>query len=307
MPALIDFYEAHRDHRDKFEILAFHDASVKNFAELDEKLVDIKKQRWGGRDLPFPILLDSTGATIKEFGITHYPTVVLIDPEGKLVGETGDEALEEKLPPLPIAVRIARALDRQVTSNVDDTPLAEAIERLADRARIPIRLNEEALKRAGVAPTDVVPLKLAGQLSLRSWLNLVLEAYRLTFSADSDALVIAPRAVGEDPPPQDSKPQRSCLARIEARLKENTSFDFKDQSLASVAAHFEKETGENFILDPTARKNGKLDPNATLSGSAENKPLGETLMGLLRPVGVTFVIRDELVVLTPLPAGDGHK
>ena len=34
----IDFYELYKDHRDKFEIVALHDSSVPDFAEMDKKL-----------------------------------------------------------------------------------------------------------------------------------------------------------------------------------------------------------------------------------------------------------------------------
>ena len=68
---------------DEFSIIAFHDAKVKNFEELDEKLVDIREKYWGGRDLPFPILLDATGQTIRDYGVRGFPTLLLIDPDGK--------------------------------------------------------------------------------------------------------------------------------------------------------------------------------------------------------------------------------
>ncbi len=59
MPKLIALYEDHAEHRDKFEVFAIHDKSVKSFAELDKKLAAIKKQHWQGKDLLFPILLDA--------------------------------------------------------------------------------------------------------------------------------------------------------------------------------------------------------------------------------------------------------
>ena len=97
MPGLIDLYEAHKKDREKFEILAFHDGTVKDFADLDKKLEGPRQKYWGGRDLPFPILLDATGQTIKDWGVHAFPTTLLIDPEGKLVGRsrrgsTGGEA-----------------------------------------------------------------------------------------------------------------------------------------------------------------------------------------------------------------------
>ena len=63
---LIDLYEDHAGERDKFEILAFHDGTVKDFSEMDAKTEHTKKTLWHGRDLPFPILLDAQkGATAR--------------------------------------------------------------------------------------------------------------------------------------------------------------------------------------------------------------------------------------------------
>ena len=49
------------------------------------------------KDLPFPVLLDASGKTIKRWGISAYPTLVLIDPEGNLVKGGGERMLEQKL------------------------------------------------------------------------------------------------------------------------------------------------------------------------------------------------------------------
>lgn len=97
LPALMRFSDEHQDRKDEFAILAFHDDKVETFAELDEKLVSIVEDTWKGRSLPFPILLDSTGETLKTWGIKAFPTTVLIDPQGKIVGEADVEALEQAL------------------------------------------------------------------------------------------------------------------------------------------------------------------------------------------------------------------
>ncbi|MBI2922502.1 MAG: redoxin domain-containing protein [Planctomycetes bacterium] len=93
----MEFYEDHADQRDRFEILAFHDASSKTFEELDEKLAPIEKMKWKGKKLPFPILLDASGDTLKEWGVRAFPTVLLIDPEGKLVKGGSEHMLEKAL------------------------------------------------------------------------------------------------------------------------------------------------------------------------------------------------------------------
>jgi cytochrome c-type biogenesis protein len=97
LPGLIDFYEQYGDD-ERFEILAFHDGSVKDFAELDEKTAGAKEKYWSGRDLPFPVLLDASGDTIEQYGIHAFPTMILVDPDGKLVSKThGVDDLKSKL------------------------------------------------------------------------------------------------------------------------------------------------------------------------------------------------------------------
>lgn len=300
MPGLIDLYEAHKKNREKFEILAFHDGTVKDFAELDKKLEKPRATYWGGRDLPFPILLDATGQTIKDWGVRAFPTTLLIDPDGKLVGEAGEAELEAKLPPLPVAVRVARALDRSVSFGVEDPKLDDACKLLTRVSYLPVRLDAEKLKAAGVTGETRVPLTLAGSLSLRSWLGLLLEADGLIYEQDDKGLVIRPRKPGAAPPAV-SKVQDSCAKRLEQTLDQKVSFDFKDKPLAEVARFFEQKTQENFVLSPSDRKAGRLDPKTPVSGSAKDVPLREALQKLLGPAGVTFAVRDEVVVLTAKP------
>jgi thiol-disulfide isomerase/thioredoxin len=98
LPQLIDIYDRHKDHRDKFEILAFHVGYAKNFQEYDQFIKEAKKNFWKDKDLPFPLLLDATEQTMKSFGISSFPTKILIDPDGKLVGEVNEYELEKRLP-----------------------------------------------------------------------------------------------------------------------------------------------------------------------------------------------------------------
>lgn len=100
---MMKFYEKHKDQRDRFEVLAIHDTSMKEFASLDAELKKLKEKRWDGKDLPFPILLDSSGETMEAYKVQALPTTVLIDPDGKIaqveVGHRGriTKTLEAKL------------------------------------------------------------------------------------------------------------------------------------------------------------------------------------------------------------------
>lgn len=97
MPHLIDFYEEFNERRDEFEILAFHSDNRETFDDLDPDLEECKATYWKGRNLPFPILLDSTGQTIRELGVTSYPTLLLIGPDGTLRREGGLHTLRAEL------------------------------------------------------------------------------------------------------------------------------------------------------------------------------------------------------------------
>ena len=92
----MEFYEKHAAERDRFEILAFHDGSAKSLAEVDAKTKDVREKLWQ-KPLPFPILLDATGASTRRWGVHMFPTTVLVDPEGRLVRGGSEKMLEQKL------------------------------------------------------------------------------------------------------------------------------------------------------------------------------------------------------------------
>lgn len=297
---MIDLYESHKKDRDKFEILAFHDGTVKEFEDLDKKLASPRKKFWNDRELPFPILLDATGQTIKDWGIHAFPTTLLIDPEGKLVGKAGEEELEKKLPPLPMSVRVAKALDRSVSFGIEDPKLEDVCKLLSRVGRVPVRLDEENLKEAGIRADTQVPFTMAGSVSLRSWLDLLLEADGLSYEQDDKGIVIRRRKPGS-PPPVLSAIQRKTAQNIDKVLDRKIDFDFTDKPLSEVARFFEAKTGENFVLSPRDRKAGQLDPKTLVTGSAKDVPLREALTKLLDPLGMRYTIRDEVIVLMAKP------
>ena len=90
-------YDEHADLREHFEILAFHDDRAKTFEELDAKMEVVREKYWEGRSLPFPILLDATGKTLEVYGISAFPTNVLLDPDGNVVKCSPEKRLKEVL------------------------------------------------------------------------------------------------------------------------------------------------------------------------------------------------------------------
>lgn len=79
------------------------------------------------------------------------------------------------------------------------------------------------------------------------------------------------------------------------------SFDFEEVTLSAVAAYFEAKTGEHLVLDPAGRRAREINPEATVTGSAENIPLRKALEQLLKPLGLVPVVKDEVVVFAKRP------
>ena len=68
---------------------------VKSMADVDKQMQPLVDHVWG-KPLPFPVMLDSSFETWERFGLPGSGTLILIDPEGRLV--RGDEkVLAEKL------------------------------------------------------------------------------------------------------------------------------------------------------------------------------------------------------------------
>lgn len=293
MPELIDFYELHAEHRDKFEIVAFHDSSVDSLAAMDEKLVKTKVKHWSGRSLPFPVLLDDAKATATAYGISSWPTSLLIDPEGKLVGEAEVEALEAKLPKAPFGARAKKALDRSISIGMPDgLTLVGVVNFIGGRTKIPLKLDESALKAAGVDPTRVVPLSMSASVSTRSWLNLLLAPDGLTYRIDADHLFIT---VGKRPP--DSEAQKVCSERLNKLLDRPFDLDGKERTLSQFTQYLEDLTDENFVLDPASRRSGRLKPGAKAACVGKSEPLRVSLKRTLEPLKLAIAVRDEVVVI----------
>jgi thiol-disulfide isomerase/thioredoxin len=90
-------------------ILALHDQSVQSRAAYDRKITTVRQRLWGGRDLPFRVLLDrpdpskpndldaeGSGMTIERYQITGFPTLFVIDRDGTLIG-TADHSNPARL------------------------------------------------------------------------------------------------------------------------------------------------------------------------------------------------------------------
>jgi thiol-disulfide isomerase/thioredoxin len=308
LPSWMDFVADHAADRDKFVILTIHDPQATGFAMLDEKLKPIIRRQWRGQSLPFPILLDTTGQTVKDYGVVHWPTVVLLDPDGLVVdvpqgiGLNAEDYLASKLPPLPANMRISRALDRDLSLATGEyATLAELLNYYDKVGHIRIRLEPGDLKAIGIDQDIRVPLKLSAKLTLRAWLNLTLDAFDLTYVAEGDGLRIVRHTPDNAILSRPSTRQKADNSRVAEALRGKVTFHFRNERLGRVVEVLQEKTHETFVLDPTACRSGAIKPESTVAGSAVDESLSSALVRLLTPLGMRYQIRDEAVLITVEP------
>ncbi len=97
LPKLIDFYQTRSSQRDQFEVLSICDTTqeeIQTIIELSPILQDLQERTWGGKPLPFPVLLDDGSRTADTYGISGRPSSFLIDPEGNLVNTLPDSPFD---------------------------------------------------------------------------------------------------------------------------------------------------------------------------------------------------------------------
>ncbi len=107
IPGLIYTHEKY--HNKGLFIIAIHDDSTKSVTDLKKEIAKLSKERWENKKIPFAVALDgggrckiqgtqqtARGATTAAYGIQGWPTLVLIDKEGKVVKEAYAIAVVEK-------------------------------------------------------------------------------------------------------------------------------------------------------------------------------------------------------------------
>lgn len=95
---MMDFYERNSHLKDRFEIVGVcidYSGDLDSIEKLDAALESIEKKVWKGKKIPFPIVLDNTFRTWERYGIAGLGTVVLVEPDGRLV--EGDESTLQAL------------------------------------------------------------------------------------------------------------------------------------------------------------------------------------------------------------------
>lgn len=102
MVPLMQIYDQFHDK--PVQWLSVHTAGIKSFEELDKQTAKLKDEHWNKRQLPFTTVIDQPskdadgqGKTCDSYGIVGWPTLIVIDQEGNVVGAVKKEKLAETI------------------------------------------------------------------------------------------------------------------------------------------------------------------------------------------------------------------
>jgi thiol-disulfide isomerase/thioredoxin len=84
--------------------ISIHTPEPKSFEAIDEKLAKIQDNELNKRTLPFTQAIDQpasetdeTGNTGQQYGVTQWPTLIIVDQQGNVVGAVSKQKLAETI------------------------------------------------------------------------------------------------------------------------------------------------------------------------------------------------------------------
>jgi type II secretory pathway component GspD/PulD (secretin) len=90
---------------------------------------------------------------------------------------------------------------------------------------------------------------------------------------------------------------------IEKKMTDNVTLNFDNQPLSEAVAFLENYTGLNFEIDPKALADEGYTSDTAVNLSLNNVKLKTALVHLLRQVNLTYIIDDEVVLITSPQSG----
>ena len=322
MPALIGMYEDHFDDRGDFEIIAIHDSTVKSLAELDKKTARIQTKFWGGKKLPFTVLLDLDSQTEKTYGVDAHPTSILIGPDGNVVGHISLKTFEEKLTPLPASALLARARDQtfNVAWHLDSkVKVSDLASYLSKRIGCEIQLDTKGLDDAGYSGDSPLPIAVAATgHSIRGLELLILEPLGLELRANElDPSRLSLTKIS-NPEGRESFAESDDLRRRDAEIskffdlqmdkgpgKKETSNDrtiieIEGKSLFQTIVLIENEFGVPIAVDTSSLLDSSIPADLKINGTLDTNQKLDSLARLLEKHNLRGIVKFGVLLLVPI-------
>ncbi len=211
---------------------------------------------------------------------------------------------------------VENRLRRPISIHLDDMPLRTVLKDLRAFHGIRIRLDRKAIEEEGIDLEQPVSVFLE-DVSLRSALHLMLHPRNLTFVVKDDAVWIIPRTrtkkaeavkqtgASSGPCKKESPSQRE--REILKQLKTPVTVNFADASLKTVIEDLRAWKGMNIFVDEAALAEHGISLDRPVTMRLNDVSLESALKLLLRPLHLTHVIKDEVLVITTEDLARGEE
>ncbi len=288
---------------------------------MDEKTINIRKKHWGGKELPFTVLLDFDSKTEQEYGIDSHPTLILISPDGIVVGEISLKAFEEKLTPLPAIIYLERARDQHfnIAWHLDSkVKLSEMASNLSRWIGPEIKLDTTGLDEAGFSADSSLPVAVAATgHSIRGIELLTLEPLGLELRPDEldpKKLLLTkikePNeremfAESDDLEKRNAELRKLLKSKMDAKVlpDETTSgrniVQIENKSLFETIVLIEKELGVPVAVDTAALIDGSIPADLKINGKLDTKRQWASLRTLLEKNKLRAVVQYGVLFIKP--------
>ncbi len=202
---------------------------------------------------------------------------------------------------------ILRKLEKPIPLRVKDLPLGGVFDHVTKATTepgdtgVPIEVDAAALAKARVTLATPVTYESEEGESLRVSLNTVLGRMTLTPRVEQGSLRISWRMYTL----LDRGPQTKL---IEDRLAEKIDLSFEKTPLEEVLKFVKSATSKGpddkgipIYVDPVGLNEAEKTLTTPVSFVTKDEPLKRSLERLLKPIGLTYVVKDGLLTVTSAP------
>jgi RNA polymerase sigma factor (sigma-70 family) len=239
-------------------------------------------------------------------------TYVVEDGAVKVIAATAaGKGIGEAEPRPDVAKRITERerIQAALVENSDvklefiDTPLREAFAIMQKQYGVNLWLDGIGLSRKGIDLDEPITMVLSG-VSLRGVLKIILEPLELTYVVEDEIINIT----GAPPNgPLDVSERSEAAAKIEEALTETTEIEFVDTSLKDAMDFIADLHNITIILNETALSEEGIGTDEPITQVLSGISLGSTLNIILKPLGLTYLIEDEVMKITTVVAAAKRK
>ena len=228
------------------------------------------------------------------------------------------------------ARRTATAGKREARSHEKgDFFLQDLATMLGGDASMNVIIDERALDDCSIRVDMPIKVYGHGRMSLRNYARFILSQIDLTLEEEPHRLLITSRDEAESRITTEVYPiadllstdrvadrglladpymdcEEAARARICAKLQRPTSMTFREKPLREVVDEFAKALDDTVLVDGRALEDAGIGLDVPVTAAWRDVPIRESLRWILRDAELTYVVRNEALIITTPDQAEGQ-